>query len=230
MKKVIPILLWAVVASVALPASATPTPISVTINLDTVYAGNTPDGLAPWLTASFTSTGSSTGTLTLMSNLSSTDFLQGLNNSNSTVGWAFYLNQALYVINCTSGTCADNNVFFGGSYNSGPVPGGFNLAFGWSSGNRFASGDSAVYDLTFANSLTGNPFVKNANGWSSVAHVQGIYPNCSGWIVSGDGTGANGDGPCTGTPPPTVPEPGVLGMFGLGVLLIGLFVGLRRYW
>jgi hypothetical protein len=28
--------------------------------------------------------------------------------------------------------------------------------------------------------------------------------------------------------PPSVPEPGVLGMFGFGALLIGLFAGLRR--
>lgn len=35
-----------------------------------------------------------------------------------------------------------------------------------------------------------------------------------------------GTGPCV--KPTSVPEPAVLGMFGLGVLLIGLFMGLRR--
>lgn len=213
---------------VILPAQSTP--ISTTIDLGTVYAGNTPDGSAPWLKATFTSTtGSTTGTLTLTSNLSASDFLQGLNSKKSTIGWAFYLDQSLASLTCASGICADNNVLFGGNYNSGPVPGGFNLAFGWSSGNRFAAGDSAVYDLTFANALTGNPFTGNDSGWWSVAHVQGITGGCSGWIVSGDGSGADGSGPCSSTPPPhNVPEPAALGMFGFGVLLIGAFLGLRR--
>jgi MYXO-CTERM domain-containing protein len=75
--------------------------------------------------------------------------------------------------------------------------------------------------------LTGNPFVENAGGWSSVAHVQGISGNdCSGWIVSGTGGGADGGSPCTHI----VPEPAGHGVFGLGVLLVGLFVGLRRRW
>lgn len=219
------------------PAQSTPTPISTTIGLSTVYTGNTPDNgtiTGPWLTAIFTSTtGSTTGTLKLVSDLSSTDILQGLNSSHGTIGWAFYLNQSLASLTCTSGTCADNGALFGGSYNTGPVHGGtFNLAFGWSSGNRFAAGDSAVYDLTFANALTGNPFGPNGSDWWSVAHVQQISGACgdSGWIVYGTGSGASNAGPCGGgTPPPhNVPEPAALGMFGFGVLLIGLFIGLRR--
>jgi MYXO-CTERM domain-containing protein len=87
------------------------------------------------------------------------------------------------------------------------------------------AGDTATYDLTFLNLLTGNPFVENDSRWSSVAHVQGIIGNCSGWIVSGDGTGAEGSGPCHNV---TAPEPGKLGMFGLGLLFVGLFLGLRR--
>jgi hypothetical protein len=197
-----------------------------------VFTGNTPDGMAPWLTATFSSEkGSTTGTLTLTSHLSASDFVQGLNSKKSTIGWAFYLDQSLASITCASGTCADNNALFGGSYNAGPVPGTFNLAFGWSSGNRFQAGDSVVYDLTFASVLTDNPFAANGSDWWSVAHVQGIGSggSCSGWIVSGDGSGASGSGPCDGTPPPhNVPEPAGLGMFGIGVLLIGLFLGLRR--
>ncbi|MGH8183618.1 MAG: PEP-CTERM sorting domain-containing protein, partial [Rhodanobacteraceae bacterium] len=198
--------------------------------LDTVYVGYTPDGSAPWLMATFDQTGSNTGTLTLTSNLSASDFLQGLNSKKSTIGWAFYLDQSLASLTCSSGTCAGNNALFGGSYNAGPVPGTFNLAFGWSAGNRFVSGSTAaVYDLTFASVLNLDPFVANENGFASVAHVQGITGGCSGWIVSGDGSGANGSGPCDGTPPPhNVPEPADLGMFGIGLLAIGLFLGLRR--
>lgn len=215
-------------AAFGLFATATPAfaaPISQTITLNQVFTGDIPDGPPPWLQATFDQTGSNTGTLTLTSMLSGSDFLQGLNSTKATIGWAFYLSQSLSGLSCSSGTCADNNVLFGGSYNSGPVPGVFNLAFGWSSKNRFDASDSAVYDLTFASALTGNPFGANGSGWWSVAHVQGIGPNasCSGWIVSGTGTLGTSSS-CGGH----VPEPGSLGMLGLGTLLVGLFIGLRR--
>lgn len=218
-------------AIAGLLATATPAfaiPISQTISLNQVYTGNTPDGAPPWLVATFTQTGSNTGTLTLTSKLAGLDFLQGLNSPKATIGWSFYLDQSLSALSCSSGVCADNGALFGGSYNSGPVPGVFNLAFGWSSGNRFDGTDSAIYDLTFASALTGNPFAANGSDWFSVAHVQGIGPNgsCSGWIVAGDGTLGTGSGSCGGTT--NVPEPGALGMFGLGVLLMGGFLGWRR--
>ena len=223
----------AVAAVLFLQASAArATLISTTINLNQVYAGNTPDGTAPWLVATFQQTGAKTGTLTLTSHLGDSDFLQGLKNANATVGWAFYLNQSLASLSCTSSStnhCATNNALFGGSYNAGSVKGTFNLAFGWNQSSRFDGTDSAVYTLTFTNSLSGDPFGVNSKGWSSVAHVQGITGGCSGWIVAGTGTGAHGDGPCTNTPPPVnVPEPSALGMLGLGAMLIGIFVGLRR--
>jgi len=76
---------------------------------------------------------------------------------------------------------------------------------------------SAIYDLTFDSALSGDPFVANGDGWSSVAHVQGIGPSGdSGWIVAGG--------------PVVVPEPAELGLFGVGALVIGLFAGLRRRW
>ena len=222
MKKILPILLLGLVAAASLPAYATPTPISTTINLNTVFAGNTPDGSAPWLVATFTSTtGSNSGTLTLTSNLSDFDFLQGLESSNAAVGWAFYLNTGISTILCHEATNCADNVLSGGGYNGGPTGKNWNLAFGWPVGSRFVSGDTAVYDITFASNLTDSPFVANPGdkhgqgaGWLSVAHVQGITGGCSGWIVAGNGTGANGDGPCTETPPTNVPEPSVLGVFG----------------
>lgn len=226
MNKILLIPALALAAMIGSPAQAMP--ISATLNLDTVYTGSIPDGPAPWLVATFTSTGSTTGTLTLTSKLVSPDFVQGLNSAKGAVGWAFFLNQSLVSVNCSLGACADNGSLFGGSYNSGPVPGPFNLAFGWTSGNRFDGNDFAVYNLTFSSALTGNPFVENAGGWSSVAHVQGIDNTCSGWIVSGTGKGADGGSSCT--PTHNVPEPAGLGVFGVGVLLVGLFVGLRRRW
>ena len=232
MKRILILTGIALAGLTVLPLQVAATPISTTIDLNIVFAGNTPDGSAPWLTAQFTSSvGSNTGTLVLSSHMTGPDFEQGLSSEKAVVGWAFYLNQALSPsgIICTAGTCAGNGALYNASgFNTGPVPGTFNFAFGWSPSGRFLAGDSATYDLTFLSLLTGNPFVENGSGWSSVAHVQGIAGNCSGWIVAGDGTGADGSGPCTGTPPVTVPEPGKLGMFGLGLLFAGLFLGLRR--
>ncbi|MGH8182387.1 MAG: hypothetical protein ACREPH_01860, partial [Rhodanobacteraceae bacterium] len=143
MKKLSLFSMFALALVFGIAGTALATPISTTINLDTVYVGYTPDGSAPWLMATFDQTGSNTGTLTLTSDLSASDFLQGLNSNTSAVGWAFYLNQSLASLTCASGTCA-NNALFGGSYNAGPVPGTFNLAFGWSAGNRFVSGSTAA--------------------------------------------------------------------------------------
>lgn len=228
-------LAFVLAAAVGLFATATPAfavPISQTISLSQVFTGSTPDGSPPWLTAMFTQTGSNTGTLTLTSELKGSDFLQGLNSKKSTIGWAFYLNQSLSGFTC-SGMCGNGNSnFSAGGFNTGPVPGTFNLAFGWGpgSGNRFDGTDSAIYNLTFASALSGNPFGANGSGWWSVAHVQGIGPNgsCSGWIVNGTGQLGTGSGPCGGGGGGNVPEPGSLGMLGFGALLIGLFIGLRR--
>lgn len=221
--------------ALAAPALATPT----TISLNQVWTGNTPDGTPAWLVATFDQTGSNTGTLTLTSHLDGSDFLQGLESSNSAIGWAFFVNQAVTGISCTSGDCANSNSGFNaititkgkpkGGFNAGSVPGGFNLAFGWDVGNRFLDGSSAIYQLTFSSPFTGSPITYNTDGWSSVAHVQGIGPNgsCSGWIVAGNGTDAQGGTACGG-PPVSVPEPAELGVFGFGLLLIGTFLGLRR--
>lgn len=232
MKRILALAGLALAALVMLPPQVAATPISTSINLNTVFAGNTPDGSAPWLTAQFTSSvGSDKGTLVLSVHTTGPDFVQGLNSKKSVIGWAFYLNQALSPagITCAAGVCAGNGALYNaGGFNTGPVPGMFNLAFGWSSGSRFMAGDSATYDLTFSHLLTGNPFVENGSGWSSVAHVQGILGNCSGWIVAGNGVGASGSGPCTDPPPVRVPEPGELGMFGLGLLLVGLLLGMKH--
>jgi hypothetical protein len=220
-------------ATVALFATATPalaTPITQTINLGEVYTGYTPYGPAPWLTATFTyDPGSTTGTLVLMSNLSSSGFVQG---ANGVTGWGFYLNgNSVSGVSCATGVCA--NSVSTSSLNSGPVPGGFDLGFGWISQNRFDGSDSATYTLLFDSALTSSPFVANGSGWLSYAHVQGLAPNgCSGFIVSGSGAVNSPEGLCDGSTPPitttNVAEPGALGMFGLGAFLIGGFLGWRR--
>lgn len=221
----------AAVAWLGLSSPALATPITQTIDLNQVFTGNIPDGPSPWLSATFTyDPGSSAGTLVLTSHLSDADFVQG---GSGVTGWGFYLGgNRLAGWSCSSGVCADT--ILNGNLNSGPVKKmgqngwGFNFGFGWDSGNRFDGTDSAIYQLTFANGLTGtSPFAANGGGWYSYAHVQGLVGGCSGYIVSGNGTPGEQDGPCM-PPPTTVPEPAGLGVFGLGVVLIGLFIGLRR--
>ena len=215
------------------PTFATPTAITQTFNLNQVFTGNIPDGPAPWLSATFTyDTGSTTGTLVLTSGLSSADFIKG---ATGVTGWGFYLSgNSLADWNCSAGVCADT--VLATTLNSGPVKGpgkngwGFNFGFGWTAKNVFDGTDTATYDLTFANALTStSPFMANGGGWYSYAHVQGIGPNgsCSGFIVNGTGTLGDQGGLCNGGTH-EVPEPNALGVFGLGVLLIGGFLGWRR--
>lgn len=222
------------VCAMSAPALATTTQ---TIDLGTVFTGTVPNGTAPWLVAKFQyEDGSNTGTLTLTSHLTDGNFLQG--GTGKITGWNFFLNDGFSLSSWTcTGTCADSirtSLQAIGPKGPNGGTGSFNLGFGWLSGNRFDGSDVATYSLTFADPLmsTSDPFGANSLGWWSVAHVQGInVPGCkdSGWIVSGANGQNAGSGVCGSTPPPhNVPEPGALGMFGLGVLLIGGFVGWRR--
>lgn len=204
----------------ALFAVATPTfatPVTQTVNLGQLFTGATPNGSGPWLTATFTydSDGSSNvGTLILYSHLTEGNFLQG-GNGNGVMGWGFNLGgNALTSYSCTSGACAPT-VSMGG-VNAASVNGGFNMGFGWTSSSRFDASDTATYSLTFADKLMASPFMPNGDGFLSFAHVQGI-------------TGGNDDsGFIVDDPIHPVPEPAALGMFGLGALMLGIFVGLRR--
>lgn len=222
-------------AAIACVGFSTPAFATVqTIDLGKVFTGYTPDGAPWWLQATFTYDGSSnTGILDLTSNLQDADFV----GSGGFNGLGFNLaGNTLNDYSFVSGTQASSVSI--GSYTAPPAGlGMFNLNFQWNQASgTFTGNDTAEYTLTFANVLTASPFVANADGWTAYAHVQGITnmsdgATCSGWIVNSDGTGTVGtqDGTCGGTPPPTnVPEPGALGIFGLGVLLLGGFLGWRR--
>ncbi|HET7299153.1 MAG TPA: PEP-CTERM sorting domain-containing protein [Oleiagrimonas sp.] len=215
-KKNVPmILIVAVLFAAATPAFATP--ITQNLGMGQVFTGATPNGDAAWLSAVFMydDDGSShVGTLVLYSHLTDDNFLQG-GNGNSVMGWGFNLDgNTLMSYDCTSGTCADQVSLSG--INAGPVDGGFSLGFGWTSQNRFSANDTATYTLTFADALTASPFIVNDDGFLSFAHVQGIIGgnDSSGFIVD--------------DLVHPVPEPAALGMFGLGALVLGVFVSLRR--
>lgn len=230
--------LWTIVLAVAacasVPAHAT---ITQTMVLDTQIAGFDVDGSAPWLRATFSAEdGDNFGTLKLESLLTGTDVVKG--NANS-AGWRFYLDLTDFTSYSCVGDCASD--FVTGSFSNGKG-GVFTLNLGWGPGG-FGGMDVATYTLVFDSVLTTSPFgistdgngAGNLGGWASVAHIQSLIGGCSGWIgahgPAGTGTVNSGqlDGPCT-QPPPGVPEPAALGMFGFGTLLIGLFIGLRRRW
>ena len=231
MKKILSIVLLALLASTVAPARAT----TENLSLDTVYAGYTPDGTPPWLTATFQyNVGSSTGTLTLTSHLGASDFVQG---SSGVTGWAFYLdpNVLPITIQCTGGTtCPYTYWLNSGIGQQGPIPGTYNLGFGWNSKNRFDGSDTAVLDVNFNTEmgLQSDPFLANSYGIYSFSHIQGISgnPTCSGYVIAENGdtsipsSGLHGSCPAT----TNVPEPESLGMFGFGALVIGVFLGLRR--
>lgn len=221
-------------AAVACVGFSTPAFATVqTIDLGKVFTGYTPDGAPWWLEATFTYDGSSnTGTLDLAANLQGADFI----GSGGFNGLGFNLaGNNLSSVTYVSGTQASTVKTT--SYTAPPAGmGTFDLNFQWNQASgTFTGTDKAEYTLTFADLLTASPFVANADGWTAYAHVQGITntgdgATCSGWIVNDDGTGTLGTqlGTCGGPPPTNVPEPGALGMFGLGVLLIGGFLGWRR--
>lgn len=213
------------------PAFATPTTTTQTINLGKVLIGYAPNGAAPWLEAQFTFTqGDTSGTLVLTSMLSSGGFVQG---ANGVTGWGLNFSGVSLAskngVVCTAGICPNTTITTSFTPANNGV-GTYDLGFGWTSKNRFDGSDTATFTLNFGSALSASPFMANGNGWISYAHVQGIAPNgCSGWIVNGTVAAGTPNGEsCSGEPPPSVPEPGVLGMFGLGVLLIGGFIGWRR--
>lgn len=199
---------------VAVAGSAVATPL--TLNLDTVITGDTPDGTAPWLTATFTSATPDSVTLVLSAaGLGGSDFIQGGTNGN--FGWAFnYGDDAGNLLfGCLSGTCADG-VDTGGTTQASGNVGTLDFVFGWNSNNRFGVGDSATYTITnSSDGLMPSDFdLANGKGYFSVAHIQGTSgPDGSGWIAS------------TG-PTVSVPEPGGWGLFVLG--LAGALFGCRR--
>lgn len=92
------------------------------------------------------------------------------------------------------------------------------------------------FSVTFTAMWNGQPiysvFSPTTNASGGFVGWEGIDPN--GWsenplydVHTGSLTGILAY-IYEGTPPTSVPEPEVLGMFGLGILMIGLFAGLRR--
>ena len=217
MKKLL--LLITVVAAViafALPGQAT----TLTFGLDYEFSGATPpEGATPWATATFDDSfgGANTVRLTTSAvNLTDMEFISA---------WYFNFDDTLDVTQLTfapvdtSGSTPKKILTKQDAFKA-DGDGYFDIKFSFPTSNkgnqRFTSGETVVYDITYTSDIGVSAFDYGsapgggAGTYLSAAHVQGIGPNDddSGWI---------------GTP---VPEPATILLFGSG--LIGIAVSCKK--
>jgi hypothetical protein len=184
---------------------------SFSLSLTQVFSGNVPDSTSPYLTFEFQDgttcdpdCGANTVKLILTASLEDADeFVTEWDFNMTTVTPLTF--SAMTVI---SGTVAAPSITQGSNHEQADGDGLYDLAFffGTAAAGRFNGTDSVSFILTGTgitaqtfNALSapaggaGGPFV-------SAAHIQGITPNCSGWVsTSGPDTDGN-DGPCTSVP------------------------------
>jgi len=228
---------------------------ALTLTFDTVFSGATPSGSSPYLTATFTDAGSNTVNVTLTGSIDAGEFYTEM---------GFNLDPALstasgdWTFNYSDGDAGAPSFNTGTDAFKADGDGFYDMAFVFQTPNaqRFTGSEvitfSLVYDgLGTFNANSFNYLSLDAGGhgpFSAAAHVQGIAPNCSGWVAPVNPAlpngGNDGSGPCSGTttspsttpettpdssnssptpstPSGSTPEPGLLTLLGTGLVMAG---------
>jgi hypothetical protein len=211
------------VAAAALAGSVASLPATagmLTFSYGGVHTGDTPASSAPWLTATFDDSPAAGVLLTLTASLEqATEFITTVK---------FNLDPALdATLLSFSGSTATGAALPGTTTDTNGIMGQglrFDFAFDFQTAagpGRFAGTDQfqtlILYNSgSLALDVSDFQVLSQAMGQNiprySLAHVQGIAPNGSGWIF--------------GEPRNGVPEPGVLAL--LGIAFVGLFAASRR--
>ena len=210
---------------------------TITYDLNFVYTGNLPGSAAPYLTATFRDTtdcvpacAAGTVQLVLTSSLEAADEFIGsfYFNSISTVNTQY--TSAL----AGAFTAPTISQFNNNAYSPAGQAGDFDVLidFAQPAAGRFNAFDSALFTITGTGigAATFNAQASGENMYWAAAHLQGIQPNCSGWIADANGGAAGGGGAAPGVTPctTTVPDSGSTVAL-LGIAMMGLGYLRRRH-
>lgn len=210
-----PRIAWSLLAigllALTLASHAPPASADLVFDVGQVFSGDAPAGSAPWLRATFKTTGVNTVSLTLK------NLLQDAGEFVSE--WYFNVDPAISAASLSflhvSGDVADS-IDKGTDAFKADGDGLFDIRFNFKiapPANRFKGGETIVYTIT-GTGLTENSFnfLSKPDGghgpFKTAAHVQGIAGGKSGWIAATD----------------PIPEPAfyqmaaLLGLGGLGAL------------
>ena len=211
------------VAVLAFAATGQASHATVEFDLNTVINGSTPSGLAPWMTATFTSISGGVS-VELDNKMDPGEFITNL-AFNSLVNPTTLLFPGVLVLPMTSISASSGQVLNG---DPSPKAGLFNIDIGLQTSNsgRFSGGTSVFFDIMGTglsedsfNMLSADGGPSNPGGWLMAAKVQGIPIPGSTDTTSGSIGFTNVS---------AVPEPKVYAMLGFGLALIGFFARRNR--